>query len=113
MQDKFELIVSLHDFINVIKGAKHGAKLGKRNIARESVEYRFDSQHLIITIADIDRPMSASGSWEGKVTVSLALMGRFSKAPPTQDPLIISYADSKLKIGTTSFPAVWSRLDTT
>lgn len=110
MRDKFELIVSLQDFINVIKSAKHGAKLGKRNIARESVEFRYDGKNLVITIVDVGRSISASGSWEGKVSVSLALMGRFAKAPPTQDPLIISYTDSKLKIGTTSFPATWSQL---
>lgn len=105
---KLELIVALPGFVDILKAAKHGAKLGKRNIDREKVEFHFDGTHLIVTIIGVSRTLPASGSWEGKVAVALSFMGRLSKFPPTQSPLTISYLNSKLKIGTTSFPAEWS-----
>ncbi|HKZ00668.1 MAG TPA: hypothetical protein VJ180_00415 [Pyrinomonadaceae bacterium] len=106
---KLEIIVALSDFVGILKAAKYGAKLGKRNIARENVEFHFDGAHLIVTIVGVNRTIPASGSWEGKVAVALSFMGGLNKFPPTQSPLTISYENSKLKIGTTSFPAEWTQ----
>lgn len=105
---KLEVVVALAEFVEILKGARFGAKLGKRNIAREHVTFRFDGARLTVTIVDNDRSLPARGSWEGTVTVTLTFMGRFSKCPPTQDPLVIRYEDARLKIGTTSFPATWA-----
>ncbi len=104
---KLELEVSLPDFIGFLKAAKYGAKLGKRNIAREEVEFHFDGTHLIVTVVGVSRLISASGSWEGTVAIALPFIGGLRKAPPSQNPLTISYVNSKLKIGATAFPAKW------
>ncbi|MHB1141460.1 MAG: hypothetical protein ACYC1T_06880 [Sulfuricaulis sp.] len=105
---KLEVVVALAEFVGILKGARFGTKLGKRNIAREHVTFRFDGTKLTVTIVDIAHTLPARGSWEGTVTVTLTFMGRFSKCPPTQDPLVIRYEDARLKIGTTSFPATWA-----
>lgn len=105
---KLEVVVALAEFVGILKGTRFGAKLGKRNIAREHVTFRFDGARLTVTIVDIDRSLPATGYWEGTVAVTLTFMGKFSKFPPTQDPLVIRYEGSRLKIGTTSFPATWT-----
>ena len=106
--DRLELEVSLSDFVGILKSAKYGAKLGKRNIARETVTFQFDGTNLIVTVIGVNHIIPASGSWHGNVTIALPFIGGLRKAPPSQDPLTISYENLKLRIGTTVFPAKWA-----
>lgn len=100
--------VPLPEFLEFLKASRYGAKLGKRNIARETVDFRFDGSNLRVTVLGVDRLMCASGAWSGTVSIALSYIGRLRQAPPSQDPLTFSYVDSKLKIGTTTFPAQWA-----
>lgn len=105
---KFEVVVALADFVQLLKASRFGAKLGKRNIAREVVELYFDGINLVVTAIEVSRPIPAKGFWEGKVSFPLAILGGLRKAMPTQDPLVISYNNKKLKIGTTSIKSEWA-----
>ncbi|MBI5611905.1 MAG: hypothetical protein HY942_02370 [Gammaproteobacteria bacterium] len=105
--NNFKLVVALADFVGCLKAMRYGAKLGKRNIAREEVEFEYDGTNLTISAIGVDHTLPASGSWQGKVIIALPVMGGLRRVPPTQDPLTISYEDSKLKIGTTNIPATW------
>ena len=99
------LVVSLADFITCLKGMRYGAKLGKRNIAQEDVEFDFDGKNLLVTVVGVKHTIPANGSWKGKVAVALPIMGKLRKVPPNQNPLTISYENSKLAIGSTKVPA--------
>ena len=101
------LVVSLPDFVGCLKLMRYGAKLGKRNIAREKVEFDYDGTNLIISVIGVSHIIPASGSWQGKVAIALPMMDGLRRAPPSQEPLTVSYEDSKLKIGTTKIPATW------
>lgn len=104
---QLNLEVHLADFVGFIKSARYGAKLGKRNINREEVEFQFVRTKLVVTVVGATYTIPANGTWEGKVMIALPFIQGLSKVPPSQNPLTISYADSKLRIGNTVFPAKW------
>lgn len=101
------LVVSLGDFNNRLKLMRYGAKLGKGNIAAEEVEFVFDGNNLVIYFIGAVHTIPAKGHWKGAVMTALPFIGRLRRAPPTQNPLTISYENSRLKIGTTSISATW------
>lgn len=105
--NSLNLVVSLSDFVSCLKAMRYGAKLGKRNIAREKVEFDYDGTNLTISMIGVSHKIPANGSWQGKVAIALPMMDGLRRVPPTQEPLTISYDDSKLRIGTTKIPATW------
>lgn len=104
---RLEVSVSCSDFAQLLKASRFGAKLGKQNIAQERVSLHFDGANLVVTAIGVSRPIPAAGVWEGQVTFALPVLGGLRKAPPTQNPLLVSYDNNKLKIGTTSIIAQW------
>lgn len=102
------LEVHLADFVSFLKSARYGAKLGKRNINQERVEFQYTGTNLAITVVGATYTIPANGSWEGKVIIALPFIRGLRKVPPSQDPLTISYSASKLRIGNTIFPAKWT-----
>lgn len=104
---RLEVSVSLSGFVQLLKASRFGVKLGKHNIAKERVSIHFDGANLVITAIGVSRPIPAEGVWEGQVMFALPVLGGLRKAPPTQNPLVVSYEYNKLKIGTMSISAQW------
>lgn len=97
--------VSLKEFLEVLKKARVGKKIGQRNIKNEMVRFKCDSDNLLINVMSAEYKIKKSGSWQGCIAVSLELFNRLRLAPPKTDPLPINSCNKTLKIGSTSFKA--------
>ena len=105
---ELSVTASAQEFAAFLRAARYGTKLGKGNIAREDVRFMFDGTRLLINFMGVLHAISARGAWRGTVIVAPRVIKALRDAPPTQDPLIIGYRDSRLRIGTTLLPASWS-----
>ncbi|MFO1432657.1 MAG: hypothetical protein U1F76_21435 [Candidatus Competibacteraceae bacterium] len=102
------LQVALNDFIDAVKSLKVGRKLGKRNLNNEEAVFGFSDQELVVEAVGAQRRMRANGTWQGRVHLAFLYVDALRRAPPTQDPLQIRFANGKLRIGTTVLPASWT-----
>lgn len=95
------LEIPLPEFKRATKvfGAKR-VKLGPGLLA-------FESGFLSIESGDATAVMRASGEWHGRATFSAEALRAIALIPPSTDPVIISYAEGHLLIGSMTIGCRW------
>ncbi len=93
-----ELHVNLDDFIEALEPFKRLRKAQKK----QEVVIRFDDSTLWLTTSHIGVGMRAAGTWDEPCSVSILFIHAFAKAPPKDDPVVLSVKDNRLYVGKTS-----------
>ena len=93
------------EFIDVMKvfRPRHGGKP-----KTEPALMAFFDGYLSIESKGAVAVMHAEGDWQGRATFSGTVLHALVMAPPTQDPLVISYAEGHLLIAGMTIPCEWS-----
>lgn len=63
--------------------------------------------YLIIESGDVRVVMKATGEWHGRVRFSPEVLKAIATVPPSENPVRVSYADGRVRIGTMAIPCSW------
>lgn len=69
--------------------------------------FAFDDGFLSIESGEATAVMRATGDWHGRATISPEALRALATVPPAGEPIIISYADGHLLIGSLTIPCRW------
>jgi hypothetical protein len=72
-----------------------------------SVLLAYESGFLSIESGNVRAVMYAKGEWQGRAIFSPEILRALATVPPTQDPVVISYADGHLLIGGMTIKCDW------
>lgn len=91
-----------------ILGVREAFRLLRVSQRGEAV-VRFSGDDLHVSCGGAQFSTPARGRWPGEVRVSSSLWVALAKVPPTQDPLLISVRDGRLRVGSSSAPCRWQK----
>lgn len=98
---KNELSVALDDFkLSIGPFAKKKKKLGKALLC-------YSGKYLSIESGNAKVVMNAEGSWHGRATFAPEILKALAEIPPVADPLVFTYEDGFLRIGTMKISCQW------
>lgn len=93
-----ELHIGLDDFMEALGSFKRLKKAQKK----QEVVIKFEDSTLWLTTSHIGVGMPATGTWDEPCIVPILYIHAFAKAPPKDDPVVLSVRDNRLYIGKTS-----------
>jgi hypothetical protein len=80
---------------------------GKKRLNLDDTLVAFEGGFLIIESGGITAVMHATGEWHGRATFSKNALIALATVPPSQDPIVVEYDNSKIKFGNLSIPCNW------
>ncbi|HET8734551.1 MAG TPA: hypothetical protein VFM45_12365, partial [Anaeromyxobacteraceae bacterium] len=63
----------------------------------------FDGESLLIGVSGVTHRAPATGDWSGTARVPAAFVMRFARIEPTDDPVVLTLADSRLTVRSASW----------
>lgn len=98
---KNELSVALDDFkLSIGPFKKKRPKLGKALLA-------YSGRFFSIEAGNAKIVMNAEGTWHGRATFSSEILKALAEYPPVVNPLVFTYEDGFLRIGTMKISCQW------
>lgn len=90
----------------LLEGFRFLKKLAKPSPGEQAV-FSFDGATLYIDVAGMGISAPAQGSWSGQARVNAIWVLCLAKAPPPGDPIILSVADGRIHLQTSSYACAW------
>jgi hypothetical protein len=103
--DMKKLSVDLSEFNYALRAFK------KRRQLSEEALLSFDEGILCIESGEVTVTMHASGDWDGSAEFSSALIKALAQVPLGTNPVVITYEEGTLHIGTMKIPCHWRERD--
>lgn len=100
---KNELRIALPDFKLVMKRFR----AYRRMKHPPSALFAFSNEMLSVEVGEDLAVVRAEGEWHGHAWISAHYLGVLHLAPPKEDPVVIRYADGKLRISTLILGCEW------
>ena len=99
--EKYALAVDRKEFVKALKDI---AKFKRRGGGFVRLAYK--DGELAIAMPDVTIRVTAQGNWPTEVTMAGEWVRRMARVPPPDDPVVVTYDGSQVRIGTMVIPAV-------
>ncbi len=93
-----ELHINLADFVEALEPFKRLKKAQKK----QEVVIKFEDSTFWLSTSHVEIGVNAAGKWDEPCSVPILFIHAFAKAPPKDDPVVMSVKNNRLYVGKTS-----------